>query len=395
MVEKKWTLIVNKSIYSKMLPQFYQTCLQKYLSPSQLITLETLVWLLQTQKQVRLERLAALFPLPILYESRRRHIQRFLLLSQLSISLIWFPIVQRLLKEKIKPQTPLYVVLDRTQWKSNNLFVVAVVWHRRAIPMYWQILDKAGSSNLAEQQALLRPVLRLLKGYKLVVVGDREFRSVALASWLEQKNVAYVFRQKQNNYVQLPGKNYQPLSSIGLLPGMKWYLLGIKITKEKGFEGNIAAYWKRKYRGKQEKQGWYLLTNLSLKEALSAYKTRSGIEAMFRDCKSGGYNLEGTKASRERLTRLVLLIAIAYTCSVLKGSAIQSAKQQKYVGRLRKVKQLSTSNSRFWLGLYGQVWIIGMELLADLVEKLMKLTANKLPFFQRGLRAMSFVQQAF
>ena len=116
---------------------------------------------------------------------------------------------------------------------------------------------------------------------------------------------------------------------------------------------------------------------------------------MFRDCKSGGYNLEGTKASRERLTRLVLLIAIAYTCSVLKGSAIQSAKQQKYVGRLRKVKQLSTSNSRFWLGLYGQVWIIGMELLADLVEKLMKLTANKLPFFQRGLRAMSFVQQAF
>ena len=69
-----------------------------------------------------------------------------------------------------------------------------------------------------------------------------------------------------------------------------------------------------------------MLTNLRLEEALSAYKTRSGIEAMFRDCKSGGYNLEGTKTSIERLIRLVLLIAIAYTCSALKGSVIKSAR---------------------------------------------------------------------
>ena len=63
-----------------MLPQLYQTCLQKYLRSSQLTTLEMLVWLLQVHKQVRVERLAALFPLPILSESRRRHLQRFLLL---------------------------------------------------------------------------------------------------------------------------------------------------------------------------------------------------------------------------------------------------------------------------------------------------------------------------
>ena len=377
-----------------MLPQLYQTCLQKYLSPSQLTTLEMLVWLLQTQKQVRLERLAALFPLPILYESRRRHIQRFLRLPQLSISLLWFSIIEKLLQEKFKPGTLLYVVLDRTQWKTNNLFVVAVVWHRRALPLYWQVLGKKGSSNLAEQQALLRPVLRLLKGYKLVVIEDREFRSVELANWLGQRKVAYVFRQKQNSYIQLPGQDYQPLSAVDLAPGMKVYLTGVRVTKEKGFEGHIAAYWKRKYRGKQEKQGWYLLTNLSLEAAISAYKTRSGIEAMFRDYKSGGYNLEGTKTSCERLTRIVLLIAIAYTCSALKGHALKSAKQQKYLGRLRKVQQTWTRNSSFWLGLYGQVWIIGMEFLSDLVEKLMKLASNKLPFFQRGLKAMSIVQQA-
>lgn len=36
------------------------------------------MWLLQSQKQVRIERLAATLQLPILQSSRRRHIQRFL-----------------------------------------------------------------------------------------------------------------------------------------------------------------------------------------------------------------------------------------------------------------------------------------------------------------------------
>ena len=39
-----------------------------------------------------------------------------------------------------------------------------------------------------------------------------------------------------------------------------------------------------------------------------------GIEAMFKDCKSGGYNLEGSRASTQRLTNLVLLIAIFLYC---------------------------------------------------------------------------------
>ncbi|AHJ28795.1 hypothetical protein [Nodularia spumigena] len=47
-----------------MLPSFYQPILSKYLSRTQLITLKMLVWLLQSQKQVKIERLAATIPLP-------------------------------------------------------------------------------------------------------------------------------------------------------------------------------------------------------------------------------------------------------------------------------------------------------------------------------------------
>jgi hypothetical protein len=156
-----------------MLPELYLTPLHSQLSASQLLTLEMLVWLLQFHKQVRIERLAAYLPLPILYESRRRHVQRFLVLPQLSIPLLWFPLIKSILLTQIQARTQVIVPLDRTQWKQNNLFVVSVIWDKRAWPIYWQFLSHTGSSNLAQQQALLRPVLRLLKGYDRHRWGQR------------------------------------------------------------------------------------------------------------------------------------------------------------------------------------------------------------------------------
>jgi hypothetical protein len=82
----------------------------------------------------------------------------------------------------------------------------------------------------------------------------------------------------------MKGQKSQKLSELGLAPGMKLFLTGVKFTKKKGFGRFVlAAYWKRKYRGKGQDEGWYILTNLnSLDAALKVYKPRSGIEAMFK-----------------------------------------------------------------------------------------------------------------
>ncbi len=259
-----------------------------------------------------------------------------------------------------------------------------------------------------------------MQDYEIVVLGDREFHSVELGKWLCSEKVYFVLRQKKDTFIQRQGQDYQQLTALETTSRMKEFLTDIKITKEKGFaQAAIAIYWKRKYRSKQEKEPWYLLTNLKdLESSLKAYKMRAGIEAMFSACKTGGYNLSGSGASIERLTPLVLLIAIAYTCAAIKGNAIRSSGQQNYVSRLRKVKRTQTGNSSFWVGLYGNVsrlrkvkrtqtgnssfwvglygsvWIIGIEFLSDWTEKLMSMTPNKLPFFQRGLRAMSLMQSA-
>lgn len=78
-----------------MLPEFYQTCFRNVLSPTQYKMLQILVLLLQFHKSVTLEKLATIFPQPIQFESRRRSIQRFLNLPQLSIRSLWFPLLKR------------------------------------------------------------------------------------------------------------------------------------------------------------------------------------------------------------------------------------------------------------------------------------------------------------
>ena len=48
----------------------------------------------------------------------------------------------------------LILTIDRTQWKDSNIFVIAVIYKKRALPIYWLVLNKKGCSNLAEQKAL-------------------------------------------------------------------------------------------------------------------------------------------------------------------------------------------------------------------------------------------------
>ena len=378
-----------------MLPSFYQPILSKYLSRTQLITLKMLVWLLQSQKQVKIERLAATIPLPIQQNSSRRHLQRFLKSNALSVVLLWFPIIEEILSRLIKPKSQLIIALDRTQWKDNNILMVSVIYQKRALPIYWCLLNKDGCSNLQEQQKVLRPVIRLLKHYQLVVIGDREFHGIELASWLHRQGLKYVFRQKKDTTFRKKRQDFQPLHTIPLSPGDRRFYPDVNLTQNKGFgRCNLAVYWKRKYSGKQEKEPWYLSTNLTdVSTTVKIYGQRFGIEAMFKDCKTGGYNLEGSQASPDRLVRLILLIAIAMTSAWLQGQKTQFSRQQSYVCRPSDLNRNRKRHSAFWIGLYGYNWIISLNGCQDLVLEMMAAVRNKQAFYQQGVMAMMLIQQ--
>jgi hypothetical protein len=44
---------------------------------------------------------------------------------------------------------------------------------------------------------------------------------------------------------------------------------------------------------------------------------------MFRDFKSGGYSLEGSQLAPQYLSKLIIVIAIAYTSATMQGKKIR------------------------------------------------------------------------
>jgi len=377
-----------------MFPEIYQKHLTAQLNKKSYLILSILVQLLQSYRWVRLEELANKFPQPILFESRRKKLQRFLDLPNLTIETIWLPIFLDWLKQRFTRGTVIYIAIDRTRWGFINLMMVSLIINNRGIPIYFELLDHVGNSDLETQQSILGRILPLLKGYKKVILGDREFCSVDLAKWLQQQEETYFcLRLKRSCYIEVEKEVWMQLQAVGLRPGLSLYFQGVKITKTKGFSGaNVVCKWKRKYRGWTADEAWFILTNLNdLDEALNAYQKRFGIEEMFRDFKSGGYNLEETKVSDRRLMTLILLITLAYSQATLSGELIKNQGTAKYVGRVTENKRKYRRHSNFYIGLHAISWVESVQFFALEINELMKLVPHKCANYQRGLRAASLI----
>ena len=151
-------------------------------------------------------------------------------------------------------------------------------------------------------------------------------------------------------------------------------------------------YKKPKYRQTSVVEKWYILSNLSSPEKIKKiYSQRMGIEAMFKDYKTGGYNLESAKANETRLNNLILLIAISYTISSFLGQKIKNKGVQKYILRTNEKGRKERRHSSFFVGLSMIYWAINDDFIWELVENLMSLNSHKLLYYQRGLKAMNKV----
>jgi hypothetical protein len=99
-----------------MLLLSYRTHLQQNLTRAQFLVLSILLDLLQSERQVKLERSAFVFPYPITTESRPRKLQRFLDLPKLTLSQIWYPLITYWLTTYCQAGETLSIVIDGTFW---------------------------------------------------------------------------------------------------------------------------------------------------------------------------------------------------------------------------------------------------------------------------------------
>ena len=118
-------------------------------------------------------------------DSRYRRIRRFFASFKIDFVVIarWIFRLYFLDGEKV------HLTMDRTNWywgKSKiNVFVLSFTHKGVAIPLLWRALDKAGTASAKEHQEILQRFVDIFgKGIIADVLGDREFASESLFSWL-------------------------------------------------------------------------------------------------------------------------------------------------------------------------------------------------------------------
>ena len=190
---------------------------------------------------------------------------------------------------------------------------------------------------------------------------------------------------------------YQELRDLGLAPGMSLFLNDQEVTKQTGFgRFNIACKWKRTYRGFKTKEPWYILTNLDdIETAILSYQKRFGIEEMFRDFKAGGYNLEGSNLSSEQLSKLMIVVAIAYTSALLKGQQIKEMGIQKYIARPETKSTGQRRHSAFYVGQHLHHWLRLEQLCQEILDKLLQINRRWLNYYKKGRRAIDLALSTF
>jgi hypothetical protein len=112
---------------------------------------------------------------------------------------------------------------------------------------------------------------------------------------------------------------------------------------------------------------------------------------MFRDYKTGGYNIEGIGLKGERLIKINLLMAIAYISAILQGTEIQKKQVEKYISRSKEARKKYRRRSTFGIGQDGEQWVNYLAQHSEFVQELISLTPNKHHFYQQGVRAATLI----
>lgn len=131
--------------------------------------------------------------------SNYRRIQRFFQEFPLE-----FDLVARLIWAFLPHQPPYPLSLDRTNWQFKqiniNILTLAVITpNGLAIPLLWQMLDKAGNSSQPERKQLLGRFVDLFGADALEhLLADREFIGTDWFAFLIRHRLPFFIRLRQN-----------------------------------------------------------------------------------------------------------------------------------------------------------------------------------------------------
>ena len=245
-------------------------------------------------------------------KSNYRRIQRFFSGFVFDYN-AWAEMVLRL----VPVESDFIISIDRTNWRLGrfeiNILMAAIVYQGTAYPLVWMLLPKTGSSNTAERTALIERLLGLLPASSIkAIVADREFIGKKWLTTLDDYALPYYIRIRQNAHVSYRGRTRSA----------KVLFRDLQVGQSRQLRKRRLVYGQEVFVATLRLERDYLIvvSNAGVQEALEIYRLRWGIEVLFAALKSRGFNFEETHlVDRERIKKLVALLALAFTWAHLVG----------------------------------------------------------------------------
>ncbi len=301
------------------------------LSKSRLETFATLIIGCICARTVNLTHIAGHFDGGAQIASNYRRLQRFF--QYVRIDGDWLAGALLALAGTKPPYT---LCLDRTNWKIGrthiNLLVLCLVGRRVRVPLMWTVLDRAGTSNLADRVALMRRMLRLIDAGSIhVLLADREFIGRQWFDFLGQLRIPFAIRVKESQLVRLADGRLVSLASL-----FKKHRGGKRAAAHQGwFAGSrqspSAKIWfAAKRLNDKDRSLLIVATTLPPERGLRLYRKRWQIECLFADSKTRGLNLEDTRMTDPgKLSLLIATVALSIVWSHITASRRMGRKHIK------------------------------------------------------------------
>ena len=304
------------------------------LSKTRLDAMASMMSGLAISRTVNLTHLAAHLPGKALPKSKYRRLQHFFKKVHFDQSAV-ANFTMRLLNQK----GPKHLALDRTNWKLGktdiNILFLALVTPKFKIPLMWSHMGHGGSSSTEQRIELINQFIAKF-GVESIqsLLADREFVGDDWFTYLTENKLPFVTRlRKDLHIVTKDGRKFQFSSLLRKKRNGRWegWLCGMARTQE-----NLL-----RFEGKRIKNELVIVaTNIPAPtSALRLYRKRWGIECLFADAKTKGFNIEDTHMiDPSKLTTLFIMVTLSMTWSYRCSSQEMGRRSipKKKHGRLEK-----------------------------------------------------------
>lgn len=241
------------------------------------------------------------------FSSNMRRIERFFQQKKLND----LEVARYIIENLFVSEEQLTLAIDRTEWGFgdtwHNLLCISVLYDSTAIPLVIFPLERKGSSDHQQRLDLLDKLLSIIPFYRIkAILGDREFIGDAWFKGLEERCIPFVMRVRGNITI---GKD----DYIGRIDGLA--------TSDAATSHGTVHIGTRKLALSTLSSGdgeRVVVISSDVREPLTLYKQRWGIETGFKCLKTGGFNLEKTHLKKsDRLKMLVQICSISMTLSLI------------------------------------------------------------------------------